>query len=138
MQQKLFVDEEGFDSYNRGLQSMLSYKFGFTPRDAANKLDEAVVNDGEGVSKLYMVWDFIPDVTTAAPETPSVRDFNARLHEADQHGAPPWLSREGFRHDGELPTVDLPQTLAFPAGDSTFERSGVETWFLKEDVCENK
>ena len=138
MQQKLFVDEEGFDSYNRGLQSMLSYKFGFTPSDAANKLDEAVVNDGEGVSKLYMVWDFIPDVTTAAPETPSVRDFNARLHEADQHGAPPWLSREGFRHDGELPTVDLPQTLAFPAGDSTFERSGVETWFLKEDVCENK
>ena len=32
----------------------------------------------------------------------------------------------------------LPQKLAFPAGDSTFERSGVETWFLKEEVYENK
>ena len=134
MQQKLFVDEEGFDTYNRGVHSMLRYHFGFTPSDAREKLDDAVLNDGEGVSKLYMVWDYIPDVTTAAPETPFVRDFNA-LHEANQGEVPPWLNPDGLI---PTPTVDLPQTLAFPAGDSTFERSGVESWFLKEDVNENK
>jgi hypothetical protein len=134
MQQKLFVDEEGFDTYNRGVHSMLRYHFGFTPSDAREKLDDAVLNDGEGVSKLYMVWDYIPDVTTAAPETPFVRDFNA-LHEANQGGVPPWLNPDGLI---PTPTVDLPQTLAFPAGDSTFERSGQESWFLTEDVYENK
>ena len=63
-----------------------------------------------------------------------VRDFNA-LHEANQGEVPPWLNPDGLI---PTPTVDLPQTLAFPAGDSTFERSGQESWFLTEDVYENK
>ena len=132
MQQKLFVDEEGFDSYNRGLQSMLRYKPGSTPEDSAEKICEAIVNDGMGVEKLYMVWDYIPDVTTAAPETPSVNDFKSRLHEArtGENNLVPWLNERLE----STPTVELPQKLAFPAGDSTFERSGVESWFLKEDV----
>ena len=89
-----------------------------------------------GVEKLYMVWDFIPDVTTAAPETPSVNDFKSRLHEArtGENNLVPWLNERLE----STPTVELPQKLAFPAGDSTFERSGVDTWFQKEDVYENK
>ena len=48
----LIVDEEGFDTYNRGVHSMLRYHFGFTPSDARYKLDDAVLNEGEGVSFL--------------------------------------------------------------------------------------
>ena len=75
-------------------------------------------------------------MTTAAPETPSVNDFKSRLNEArtGEVAFLPWLNEQLE----STPTVELPQKLAFPAGDSTFERSGVDSWFMKEDVYENK